>query len=198
MKKTIYILLATLACLLFAFPALSQTYGLDHVKVYSGKGPLNSGLGLTVDLVRGEQELCLNFDKDQGYGNWRFDKVGKLELLLTGGIFMQTPWIGPMLKINYNSHLSTTHWVGWTAGEVENPTWTTDFMFSWQEIGYDTNSFYLYYAGLNFQQNKWQDLAGVTYKLGLSPNWQLRLGYDRDFNIGQDMFTWGIKFSPRG
>ena len=189
-----------LACLTLTFPATAtaQNYGLDHLKITSGQGPLSSGLGLTVDLVRGEQELALNFYNDHGYGLWRFDKIGKLELLATGGIFMQTPWVGPMIKVNYTSWLSTTHWVGWTAGEVENPSWDADFNFSWQEVSIDTRRLYVYYAALNYQRKPHQDLAGVTYKIILSPNWQLRLGWDRDFNIGDDMFKWGVRFSPRG
>lgn len=185
---------------------------IDHFKLSSGKGPLSSGIVLTVDLaeLQGPRELTLIFDASQGYGLYRFKKIGgqttNLEVLATGGIFLQTPWLAPMFKANYTPWLSSTHWVGWTAGAVEHAYWGTKFMFSWQELTLDFPHWSAYYAALNYQEgSNRQDIIGVTAKVQLNSKFQLRVGWDRDTsNAGwcvrpeRDMFTFGVKYNPRG
>ncbi len=209
-----------------AVPCFAQPpYVLDHIKLSSGKGPLNSGLQLTIDMievqidqktgrvvldeskrpVKGDKEITLIFDADQGYGLYRFAKPGPFELLATGGVFRQTPWAGPMIKVNYAPWLSTTHWVGWSAGQVEHPYWGTRFLTSWQELTADFSHWTMYVAALNYAYGQRQDIFGVQAKINLSPKFQLRVGYDRDTSDARwcttprrDMFTVAVKYMPLG
>ncbi|MFA5126940.1 MAG: hypothetical protein WC465_03010 [Patescibacteria group bacterium] len=220
-----------LVCLLVALMVISTTncfaqsynYAFDSIRVLYGKGPLSSGLDVTLvssqvqvdqngrvvldqnkQPVKGDQEFTVVLEAEQGYGMWRFSKPGPFELLATGGLFCQTPWGGPMAKVNYSSHLSSTHWVVWSSGQVGNPHWGTKFMTSYQEVALDYSHWMIYAAALNYQKGQRQDLIGACGKISLSPQLQLRLNWDRDTSDARwcvkprDMFSIGVKYMPHG
>lgn len=194
MRKLITVLLAVV---LMASPCFAQ---LKPVNFYvgSGKGVLSEGLNVNFEASdaykNGEHKLNAFLDNAQVYGLYQFDQVGPLDLIVSGGYFKNTPWVGPMVDVNITSWLYTSHWVGWSAGPISKPEWQSDFFFGYNSIGADLSAHTsVYYALLHYQWCEPQHIVGTCHKLQLNQKLQAVVGCDYNTYGGDTLFNAGFK-----
>lgn len=175
--------------------SLANSYRLTSIKVWSGEGPLSSGLGTSVSWVNGEQKLEVTFDNLQAYACWRFDQVGIIDLIATAGIYDQVWWAGPMATINWTNRLSSDHWVGWMANDADKPAWNGNFYFAWNSATVDYRYASATYALLHNQWQESQQLVSAMVKAHPNEHVQLRGECTQDITRDRTMFSVSLKFT---
>ncbi|MEK7600688.1 MAG: hypothetical protein AAB463_01875 [Patescibacteria group bacterium] len=221
MTKSLVVLVACLA-LIGAIPSPISAqeskkgdWKFEAVSISSGDSPIASGITASVDLVRGRFGVQAAFQHEQA---WLIAgrKLGKMDsektatsydgfIGLSAGHFQGAPWGGPYLTLNkpLSKHVSvsTLQWPGFFAwsprGRDGRP-----LNVEWAKIGYvmvyqiTAGPVGVFYSGLNYLDDPWNDLPGVSVTHNLRKDFSLSASATWNSNKSEWMFLVGAVWKP--
>lgn len=191
-----------------------EGWKFESVGISSGDSPIASGITATIEVAKKRFLVQAAFQHEQAWviSGWKLGKIGqeKTETSFRGyagaavGHFQGAPWGGPYLWLkkpfSKNLAVSTLHWPGvfaWNPRSREG-----EYNPEWAKIGYvmvyqvDIGPVGLFYSGLNYLHDPWNDLPGVSLTAKPRKDFSLVASATRNTNKKEWMFLIGATWEP--
>lgn len=164
MKKLTICVSVIMIMVLAASLSYGQNYHFSKISAGQGKGFITSGFNVTAVLKNdGGKTLAFVANNDRIYLNYQAANI----LYLSGGFFLNAPWIGPMISYNIGP-LSLVHWLGWGGGDYDKPQFVPFFFFADNWATLTVWRFELLYMLQHVKKDIPQHVIGLTYSQPLN------------------------------
>ncbi|MFH0873986.1 MAG: hypothetical protein V1846_04100 [Candidatus Komeilibacteria bacterium] len=189
-----------MAIMVISFPVQAQlgSYQLSKINFTSGPGPLSSGLDLTVKLSDGNKTIQFTANDSRITLAHQWD-LGLPSVAITGGFFHNTPWIGPRVVLDWSSHVSTMHWIGWSASNPNDPVtkWQPDYIFGWNSVTITVGKLDITYGASSYLKDQLCTFPGLGYTLQLGSNVTAYPSVNWDVRNDNLMYQVGLSWTPK-
>lgn len=221
MKKLLAVLAGCLVIVVILSNSVSaqepkkECRGLESVAITSGDSPIASGITVSAWVVCGRLRVEAAFQHEQAWiiTGYKLGKLGAEKTPssyegfagLAVGHFQGAPWGGPYLSIKKRLGLvsiSTLQWPGvyvWQPRSREGYPPNTE----WALIGYvmvyqvDIGPVGIFYSGLDYLDDKWNHLPGISITKKLWSNFSLSGTATWNNNRDEWMFLIGATWEPK-
>ena len=186
----------------FAQPSFAQSqpdedWHLDRLTVVTGRGVLSSGLYGEVAIEKGDFALEAAADSGQGWFAYVWKPTKSVQVAMTGGIMMNTPWFGPRVSWEPVKGLTLMTWPGWSIGpRFGEPDWELNFGVKPLFIFYTTGPLTVSYNLVKFEENETWHLPGVALTKKVGEHYTLLAGFDYNRTERDKLFRIALTFSP--
>ena len=187
---------------------------LETVAISSGDSPIASGITAMVEVAKGRFLVQSAFQHEQAWvvAGSKIGKVGKAktDTSFRGfagaavGHFQGAPWAGPYLwlkkPITKDVAVSMLQWPAVFAWDPRSRK--GEYNPEWARVGYvmvyqlDIGPVGLFYSGLDYLDDPWNNLPGVSLKHKFQKEFTISASATRNTNKREWMFLIGATWEP--